>query len=226
VNKTINLRFLATILFLAVLAISLSFYASRLPIFPGDINLTLWLQSAGNDALTSSMKSLSWLFGDWRAGILVALAGLLVWWKLGWRIALLIPLAGLVSLLNYSFKMLIGRPRPSPEDVQVMIQESNFSFPSSHAFFTSIFLGMLVYLLFTRLKKKRWKYLSLTVLVLLVFLVGISRVYLGVHWTSDVLGGYIYGGLFLTLLIWVFKSTRREASYQVPSSSKQEKENR
>lgn len=213
-------------MFLIVLAILLSFYASRSPVFPGDISLTIWLQSAGSDTLSSAMKWISWLFGDWRAGILVILAGLLVWWKLGWREALLVPLAGSITLLNYSFKALISRPRPTPEIIQVMIEESNFSFPSSHAFFTSLFLGILSYLLFTHLKKKRWKYLSLTVMALLILLVGVSRVYLGVHWTSDVLGGYIYGGLFLTILIWSFRSTRRDASCQVPSTPRHEKENR
>jgi membrane-associated phospholipid phosphatase len=211
---------------LAVMAIPLSIYASQLPYFPGDIHLTLELQSAESDILTLVMTWISWLFGDWRASILVILTGSLVWWKLGRREGLLVPLAGLFSLLGYSIKALISRPRPTPEDVQVMVAEANYSFPSSHAFFTSIFLGILAYLLFTHLKKKRWKYLSLTVLALLVLLVGASRVYLGVHWTSDVLGGYIYGGLFLALLIWVFKNTRRETSYQAPTSQGQEKENR
>ncbi len=147
------------------------------------------------------MVWVSWPFGDWRAAVLTALAALLVWRFMGRLEAMVIVMAGVVTLLNYAFKWLIGRPRPAANQVQILVQEYNNGFPSSHAFFTCIFLGMLAYLLFTHSKRRYQRVLSITLPVILMLLVGFSRVYLGVHWTSDVIGGYLFGGFFLVFLI-------------------------
>jgi undecaprenyl-diphosphatase len=164
------------------------------------------------------MEWASLLFGDWHAVLLVIVAGMLVWWQLGRLEGILIPVAGLISLINYVFKIVINRPRPSPDVVRVLISEQGKTFPSGHTFFATIFLGILAYLFFTHLKRRSLRVLSLVIFVMLILLVGISRVYLGAHWPSDVIGGYIVGGLFLALLIWGYEwwKTRLKARNTKP----------
>ncbi len=206
-----NNRFLLIVSgILAVAGISLAVYAHGEHLLPFDLYVSHLLQSFINSTLTDVMAGISYLFATWRAGLLVLFTATLFWWRFGWLEGIMIALAGLASLLNTLIKVLVGRPRPTAEQVQILAIETNLGFPSSHAFFSTLFLGMLAYLLFTHLKQKRWRILSVILLSLLVLLVGTSRVYLGVHWTSDVLGGYIIGGFFLTILILVYKwaSTR------------------
>ena len=75
------------------------------------------------------------------------------------------------------------------------------SFPSGHAFFAVMFLGILAYLFFSHVKKNGWRMVALVIVILIILLIAFSRIYLGLHWASDALGGWVYGGLFLCLLI-------------------------
>jgi membrane-associated phospholipid phosphatase len=208
-SKSFSQILLVIIGVLASLSIALSLYAHWVPIFPRDLYLTLLLQSFNNKPLTLVMMWTSWAFGDWRAALLVIGAGLLVWWKLGRFASIMILIAGLISFLNEGFKDAVNRPRPSPEEVQIIGINHGSGYPSGHTFLATIFLGMLAFLLFTRLKNRLLRILSLVVLIPLALLVGTSRIYLGAHWPSDVYGGYVIGALFLTLLIWGYEWWRR-----------------
>jgi membrane-associated phospholipid phosphatase len=191
---------------LGVAAITFSIFIQRENFFPGDLSVTNFWQSLANPTLTLGLKGLSYIFGDWRAALLTTVCVVLILWRIGKREALMVVMAGLLSLLNYLFKALIGRPRPSSDLVQVMIQESNNSFPSSHAFFSILLLGTIIYLLNKHLKKRALKITLSIIIGFLIVLVGITRIYLGVHWYSDVIAGYIFGGFFLTLLIMGYET--------------------
>lgn len=193
------------IIILAAFSIGLSLYARWTPLFPGDLDFITFMQSISNTPLTWLMAGISWIFGDWHAALLVVPAGALIWFFLGRPPSLLVFAAALISLLNDAFKLAVNRPRPSPEQVHIIGINHGNGFPSGHAFFATIFLGVLAYLLFTYLKKNSLRVFSLAVLILLALLVGTSRIYLGAHWPSDVLGGYIVGGLFLAVLIRTYK---------------------
>jgi len=94
-------------------------------------------------------------------------------------------------------KLLIDRPRPAGEH---LTYASGFSFPSGHSMLSLVFYGFVVYLLLASGRVK-----SKTALVLigttLVFLIGTSRIYLNVHYASDVLGGFLIGGILLFVAI-------------------------
>ncbi len=106
-------------------------------------------------------------------------------------------------LLGAALKILINRPRP--EDG--LISETGFSLPSQHALLAAIFFA-LVYLLFAKKIKNRWlKYLFAAGNTILICAVGFSRLYLRVHYFSDVLAGYALGLFWLTFLILVFRIT-------------------
>jgi len=191
---------------LAILAAVMAIYAHRYAFFPGDLDLTLFLQSYQNQILTGIMQGISWIFGSWHAIFLIIPTGLLVWWRLGKIEGLLIPAAGLFSLINDGLKILINRPRPSSELVQVLSLNDGTGYPSGHAFFTVMLLGICIYICLTHLRNLNLRIFSTLILLLLLLLVGISRVYLGAHWPSDVLGGYITGSVFLSILIRAFQT--------------------
>ncbi len=98
-------------------------------------------------------------------------------------------------LLNLVLKTAFRRARP---DIQHLIEVGGYSFPSGHAMVSTAFYGMLGYLLWLNLReqsKPGWYVPVIT--VLLIIAIGISRIYLGVHFPSDVLAGFAAGGLWL-----------------------------
>ncbi|RAU81562.1 phosphatase PAP2 family protein [Pontibacter arcticus] len=108
-------------------------------------------------------------------------------------VAFWLVMAGVGLSVQYG-KTYIQRDRPA--DV-AYYQEHNYSFPSGHATTSMALYGMLAYFLMRRLKKGVQRRLVLAAAVILILLVGLSRIYLGVHFLSDVLAGYLLGILWL-----------------------------
>ena len=105
--------------------------------------------------------------------------------KIGLSIILnLIVITGLNQILKY----LLQRPRPTEYR---LIEETGFSFPSGHSMVSMAFYGYLIYLIYKYVKNKYLKWISIVLLSILICSIGISRIYLGVHYTSDVLGGFL-----------------------------------
>ncbi|RPI25878.1 MAG: phosphatase PAP2 family protein [Acidobacteria bacterium] len=104
------------------------------------------------------------------------------------------------ACVSFGLKQLIGRPRPSA--VPHLTVVSSASFPSGHAFLSAVVYLTVGILLAATLGRRRLKLYILFVAILLTFLIGISRVYLGVHYPTDVLGGWT-GGLVWALSCWV-----------------------
>jgi undecaprenyl-diphosphatase len=195
---------------LAVLSLGLSVYAHWMTLSPHEIFLTRCVQSFQNPAFTMIMSLISYIFTVWPAVLLVITAGTLVWWRLGWRTGFMVWIVGPISYLNDALKLAVDRPRPSPDQVQILGTNwlgFNYGsgFPSGHTFFASIFLGFLGYLIFSHLKTPWQKVITVTLAVFLVLAVGLSRIYLGAHWPSDVLGGLILGNLLLMVIIRVYQ---------------------
>ena len=94
----------------------------------------------------------------------------------------------LITVLNQAIKALLKRPRP---DEYRIIEETGYSFPSGHSMVSMAFYGYLIYLISQNIKNKYLKYTLIVILSLLIVSIGISRIYLGVHYTSDVLGGFL-----------------------------------
>ncbi|MBI2849468.1 MAG: phosphatase PAP2 family protein [Chloroflexi bacterium] len=201
-----NTRYKLIVGFLAILASVVSIYARFAAQFPGDLYLTLRLQSLDSPFLLSLMQWVSFIFGGWRSVLVVIVIGILVWWRAGRLEAILIPVAGLLTLINTILKLAIERPRPSADLVRVLSHERDYGFPSGHAFFAILVLGLLAYLVFINMKNNRLRTIFLVGLIALILLIGASRVYLGVHWPSDVVGGYLIGGAFLSTLVWLHQA--------------------
>jgi undecaprenyl-diphosphatase len=102
-------------------------------------------------------------------------------------------------------KEYIQRPRPGIDVVEVFHILDSYSFPSGHVMFYAGFYGFLWFLAYTLLKRSWFRTLLLILLGTLIALVGISRIYLGQHWASDVLGAYLLGSLCLVLTIELYR---------------------
>lgn len=104
----------------------------------------------------------------------------------------------IITLLNQIFKFIFVRPRPTEFRI---ITETGYSFPSGHSMISMAFYGFIIYLIYNKVKNKYIKWLLIIFLSLLIISIGISRIYLGVHYTSDVLGGFLISISYLILYI-------------------------
>ena len=94
----------------------------------------------------------------------------------------------IVTTLNQLLKRILQRPRPTEYRI---IEETGYSFPSGHSMVSMAFYGYLIYLIYKYVKNKYIKWTLIVLLSILICSIGISRIYLGVHYTSDVLGGFL-----------------------------------
>ena len=112
----------------------------------------------------------------------------------------------LVFLLNRILKFIIARPRP---EMLRLVPEDGYSFPSGHAMVSMGFYGFLIYLIYIKIKNKKVKYPLIIFLSLLILTIGISRIYLGVHYFTDVIGGFIIAIIYLILFIkFLYKNNK------------------
>ena len=194
---------------LTVIAIAMSTCAHWLSRFPGDLDLTLLFQSIHSNILLSVMKWISYVTEGWRSALLIIIGSIVVWRRLGKLKAAITITVGISSLLDSVLKVVVGRPRPTSDLVQVWVVEHNNSFPSGHAFFALMFLGLMAYFAFVHIRRQGFRVLIIVSLMILIILIGASRVYLGAHWPSDVLGGYVVGAVFLGIFIWLDRVLKR-----------------
>jgi undecaprenyl-diphosphatase len=110
------------------------------------------------------------------------------------------------EVLKICVKDLVGRPRPTAEVVRVLIAAREvYSFPSGHTVHYTVFFGFLWFLTFTRVKAPALRWPLLGVWTGLIMTVGLARIYLGAHWPSDVVGGYLLGGAILAAGIGLYR---------------------
>ena len=117
-----------------------------------------------------------------------------------------------IALLNQGLKLFFSRERPSD---LMLINEKGFSFPSGHAMVSAAFYGVLIYLIWKTNISKNKKIVLTIILSMLIFLIGISRIYLGVHYASDVVGGFALSlsyVIIVTALIDYYLSKRKKSS--------------
>jgi len=99
-------------------------------------------------------------------------------------------------LFNQGLKLIFARERPL--DI-ALIEETGYSFPSGHSMASMSFYGLLIYIIYRSDLPKKWKIIGISLLTLLILLIGISRIYLGVHFVSDVIAGFCLSVSYLII---------------------------
>lgn len=149
-----------------------------------------WLVGRRNGGLTATMRVVTALGGTPVLPVEgLAVAGIVARATRSWR-PLMFMIATMVgsALLTTGVKVLVARPRPPSGSASA--PSSGFAFPSGHAANTAAVIGACAVLLWAYRRTRVW---STIVAAVLIFLVGVSRLYLGVHWLTDVLAGYAVG---------------------------------
>ena len=142
--------------------------------------------------------------GDLNGYIVLTTLSTIIFWLIfrNWRFVLEIVFVLAISgLANVALKQVINRARP---DAEHLVSVATLSYPSGHAMSAIAFYGFLIYL-FYNFKLNVWvKTLTILILGLLILAIGISRIYLGVHYPSDIAGGYIAGFIWVIFCIVLF----------------------
>lgn len=152
------------------------------------------------DSITPIMKCITWCGGVVCLISITLLSFILLKNK---KISVLI-LVNLITItiLNQLFKFILQRPRPT--EIRI-INETGYSFPSGHSMISMAFYGFLIYLIYKYVKNKYIKWISISLLTCLIVLIGLSRIYLGVHYASDVLAGFLIAISYLLVYIKITK---------------------
>ena len=203
---------LLVIAFLMVALLSIA--ATIQDYFFGDLYLARVIQDIRVAPWDETMEAVTTI-GRGLPMVIMALA-FFIWFLWRGQKAEYIVLAGaLLSLaVNPMLKILVDRPRPTEDLVMIWRDPAGMGFPSGHAATAMILFGLVYYLAPIVVPWKTGVQLLRLSSFMLILLIGISRVYLGAHWPSDVLGGFLVGGIMLTLLIHL----HRQYSPQVEPS--------
>ena len=106
---------------------------------------------------------------------------------------------GIAFILSRILKLIFSRERP--QKVMQLVHENGYSFPSAHTLIGVAFYGFIIYLIYKKVDNKKVKITSITLLTLMLIMIGISRIYLGAHYATDVIGGVIFAIIYLFLFI-------------------------
>ena len=190
------------LLLFGLLAVSIHIH----PLLPIDIAITRSFQENHAPWLRITMLVISYPGSSFLLPTLVLLT-VVFFWSQGDRLEAVF-VAGLSAcslLLNLLLKVLVHRPRPSGDLVHIIVKSAGYSFPSGHVMAYVAYFGLLFafgVILFQG--RHWWRTTLLIVSAAFVVLVGPSRVYLGDHWASDVLGAYLIGGVLWGLAVGLY----------------------
>lgn len=160
--------------------------------------------SMRNDVLTIIFKIITNLGGAYCLIIIAILCAIFIKNK---KIAFAIPINLILStMLNLVLKNIVERPRPIGYR---LIDETGYSFPSGHSMISAAFYGLIIYFIWKNVKNTKLKYISCILLSLLILFIGISRIYLGVHYASDVIGGFTISIAYLIIFTTTFKAINK-----------------
>jgi len=184
----------------------LTFLVKTMPSFAIDLKITRAIQLINFPSFAFLMSLISWPGFSPQAMIIAGLIILLIYGiGLHWEAMMALIAAVFSTAINVLVKDLIQRPRPAAALVHVLDTLNSYSFPSGHVMFYLGFFGFIGFLAYSLLKPSLKRSLLLVFFGGLVVLIGVSRIYLGEHWASDVLGSYLLGSLTLVVIIQVYR---------------------
>ncbi len=175
---------------------------------PWDLTITEWIQVKNPERAGLLSDFIFWMGVRGVAGAVLVVV--VVWlWATGRRAALpFIIIISVLDLLNIPLRDIIDRPRPTPDLVGVVYGYGGVqgdSFPSGHSLHAILFYGYLIYLVKGMLKPGPFRTALWVAMGLYIPIGGVWLIFVGRHWFSDVVGGYVYGTFYLVLLIAAYR---------------------
>jgi undecaprenyl-diphosphatase len=203
---------------------TLTILAKTTPFFPVDVRVTHALQSLDSPFFSWLMIVISWP-GFSPQAMVVSASVVLALYVFGfhWEALASVFASTLPPVINMIVKDAIQRPRPTADLVDVFRILDSYSFPSGHVMFYVGFFGFLWFLAYILLKRSLLRTSLLFLLGTFIALVGISRIYLGQHWASDVLGAYLLGSLTLVVNIWLYRWGKKRFFVRQPVAPEKSK---
>jgi membrane-associated phospholipid phosphatase len=124
-----------------------------------------------------------------------------------------VPVTALGGLLLMTLlKQFFNRPRPL---IPLLEPVKGLSFPSGHALMSVSFYGLLILLVWENITDRFWKWLLISILTILILLIGFSRIYLRLHYFSDVIAGFAAGIIWLSICIWTIGGIERFSKREI-----------
>lgn len=188
-NKRLIICFICILIFVSLIEDVLEY-----EIIDFDTTVFTMISSIRTDFVTKIFKIITTLGGAiWLACLSILSLIILKNKKIGTMICLnLVTIGGLNKILKH----IVQRPRPIENR---LIEESGYSFPSGHSMASMAFYGLIIYFIFKYIKNKKARNTLCILLSILIILIGISRIYLGVHYASDVLAGFVLSIAYLAV---------------------------
>jgi membrane-associated phospholipid phosphatase len=177
------------------------------PVLSIDVTITREFQENQTPWLKFLMEAVSYQgYNLWLAIGLILVAAI-AFWLVDLRLEAIVVIASAVAsaLVNGLVKIIVDRPRPTAHVVTIIQGAGGPSFPSGHVMSYVAYWGLLFTFGIILFRGARWWRTSLIAIsALIVVLIGPSRIYLGDHWASDVLGAYMIGGALLGITLWIY----------------------
>jgi undecaprenyl-diphosphatase len=192
---------------LLISGIALSLAAWAFGVFPFDLRVAFAMRGEDNPAFAAIMTAVSFLGDGWMPVLLVLAVAAVCAYKRRWIESAFVIATLTSGILAGILKSLVGRQRPpsftmNPSDIFQSFNQ--YAYPSGHVLFFVVFFGFVAYLAWKFLTGwMRW--VTISICAILIVLIGPSRIYLGEHWVSDVIGSYIIGTFWLIILILLYQ---------------------
>ncbi|RDW17680.1 phosphatase PAP2 family protein [Oceanobacillus chungangensis] len=174
-----------------------------------DSTVIYFIQGFETPTLTSIMKFFTFIGSFSALLVIVLVTTLFLYFLLKHRVEIILLWTVIIStsILNWILKHSFHRARP---ELHRLIDAGGYSFPSGHAMIAFAFYGILAFLLWRHIPNRTGRNILVLFSSLFIILIGISRVYLGVHYPSDIIGGYFASGFWLTIVIWLFQKYKEK----------------
>ncbi|MFD0679271.1 MULTISPECIES: phosphatase PAP2 family protein [unclassified Paenibacillus] len=169
-----------------------------------DQSIIHFVQNLESPLMTMIMNGFSFIGSSKVIAILIPIIAVYLYKVLGHRRELVLFIGVNIGsgFLNLGLKTLFRRARPT---IHQIVQETGFSFPSGHSMAAFTLYGVTAFLLWRHTSHAINRMILIAISIGMIIAIGGSRIYLGVHYPSDVLGGYLASGFWLAVAIWLFQ---------------------
>ncbi|MED3573945.1 phosphatase PAP2 family protein [Cytobacillus praedii] len=204
---------------ISLLAFSfMAFFVSANKVVQFDSTIITFVQGFENSSLTAVMKFFTFI-GDTNSVIVLSILVItFLYAVLKHRVELILFIVAIIgsAVLNQLLKYSFQRARP---ELHRLIEIESYSFPSGHAMNAFTVYTIISFLLWRHIPSRAGRILLIIISALMIFTIGISRIYLGVHYPSDIIAGYFASACWLGLAIWFFQKYQENRSRRLTYKS-------